>query len=323
MKAHHAMDDELDGSQGAGRCAVATSDTVRRALRRRVAEGTVVEPFPRCFARVDYWNGLTVPQRAAHVSLAYGRLHPKQVLAGPSALCLHPEVEQAFGLHDPAVVTVVTTHGSRIAAVGGGRGHVRHVHVEHIDSVRVGGVLATPLERAIVDCAVLCEAELAIGTIDWALRKWRTLERLQRIKLHKVEDALKVVWLLGFADARAENGGESRARYVIHDLGFAPPQLQVEFPNPDNPEFPLRVDFLWVLPDGSIVVAEYDGMAKYGDGTREVLAHAQRQERRDAILKSHGVRAIVHFTFEDLLHPERLWARLMYARVPLRPGFER
>lgn len=60
------------------------------------------------------------------------------------------------------------------------------------------------------------------------------------------------------ADPRAESVGESVSRVLIAELGFAPPQLQIEFRLPDGRL--ARVDFFW--PEIGLV-GEFDGEMKY------------------------------------------------------------
>ena len=98
------------------------------------------------------------------------------------------------------------------------------------------------------------------------------------------------------------------------------PLLQVEFENPDNPAAPYRVDFCWKLADGRIIVAEYDGMAKYADTTNQSRASLQAkmeyERRREHNLKAQGVTTIVHLFYEDVMNPKRMTAMLSKAGVP-------
>lgn len=115
-------------------------------------------------------------------------------------------------------------------------------------------------------------------------------------------------------------GGESLMRGQIAELSFGIPLLQVQFMNPDNPAMPYRVDFCWKLADGRIIVAEYDGMAKYADTSNENRASLQAKmeydRRRDRHLREQGVTEIVHVFYEDLLRPINLETKLLKAGVP-------
>lgn len=50
---------------------------------------------------------------------------------------------------------------------------------------------------------------------------------------------------LQYADARAESGGESVARAVMIETGFAPDWLQYELTDPFDSAKPIRTDFAW------------------------------------------------------------------------------
>ena len=50
---------------------------------------------------------------------------------------------------------------------------------------------------------------------------------------------------LRYADARAESGGESVARAVMIETGFAPDQLQYELTDPFDSTETMRTDFAW------------------------------------------------------------------------------
>lgn len=90
--------------------------------------------------------------------------------------------------------------------------------------------------------------------------------------------------------------------------------------NPDNPAMPYRVDFCWKLAYGRIIVAEYDGMAKYADTSNKNRASLQAKmeydRRRDRHLREQGVTEIVHVFYEDLLRPINLETKLLKAGVP-------
>ncbi len=81
-------------------------------------------------------------------------------------------------------------------------------------------------------------------------------------------------------------------RGQITELSFGIPLLQVQFMNPDNPAMPYRVDFCWKLADGRIIVAEYDGMAKYADTSNKNRASLQAKmeydRRRDRHLRNRA-----------------------------------
>ena len=135
------------------------------------------------------------------------------------------------------------------------------------------------------------------------------------------QDCAPVRKLLEYADPASENGGESYCRAVIIELGFEPPQLQVEFRDPDAPANVIRVDFLWRTPDGGMVVLEFDGMRKYVDPSmtngRDVQRVVLDERRREESLRKVGVTVILRTDYREVRQGSGLFAKLSRAGVPL------
>ena len=102
-------------------------------------------------------------------------------------------------------------------------------------------------------------------------------------------------------------------------LGFAKPQQQVVFVDPLTGRT-YRVDYCWRLADGTIIVAELDGMEKYTNpgmtNGRSMQIVVNEEKQREDGLRRAGVSVIVRFTFDDVLHAERLDRKLAEAGVP-------
>ena len=132
-------------------------------------------------------------------------------------------------------------------------------------------------------------------------------------------DMRKVMRVLKHADGASENGGESLCRAVMIEGGFMVPSLQVVFYDPESRRF-YRVDFMWVLPDGSIIVGEFDGAEKYFNpqmtGRRSIQATVQQEREREAALRRAGVRGIVRFTYDEVADATPLWNKLAQAGIP-------
>ena len=120
---------------------------------------------------------------------------------------------------------------------------------------------------------------------DSAAKSGVDMASLTQFPTSRFDEANKIASILTYADPLSDNGGESRARAVMIAGGYMLPHLQYQFPNMDNPEFPLRVDFIWFLPGDVTVVGEYDGMAKYGNTWTEVNTHVNKQCKRDDYLR--------------------------------------
>jgi Protein of unknown function (DUF559) len=105
----------------------------------------------------------------------------------------------------------------------------------------------------------------------------------------------------------ARASGRDHVRTVpVAEAGLPAPVLQAAIATADA-EFIGRVDFCW---PAYRVIAEADGMAKYGDPRR-----AREQIMRDIRLRDAGYK-VVHFTWKELFGtPERViaWIRAAFA----------
>ena len=81
-----------------------------------------------------------------------------------------------------------------------------------------------------------------------------------------------------------------------------------------------RVDFVWKLDDGRVIVAEYDGTQKYVDpamtDNRSIQEVVAKERARDEGLKRAGATEIVHFTYADVIERTPLRVKLIKAGVP-------
>ncbi|RGX36391.1 hypothetical protein DWV25_03255 [Bifidobacterium longum] len=212
-------------------------------------------------------------------------------------------------------------HIASKSGIGGGdEARLNRIYINRIPTRKHNGILLTTPARTLLDCAVFPFPQ-ALPIYDSALRKsLTTIEEVQSLMIQSVCDEVSVTKLLKYADPLSENGGESLMRGQITELSFGIPLLQVQFMNPDNPAMSYRVDFCWKLADGRIIVAEYDGMAKYADISNKNRASLQAKmeydRRRDRHLREQGVTEIVHVFYEDLLRPINLETKLLKAGVP-------
>ncbi|NEG95202.1 hypothetical protein GFD17_00190 [Bifidobacterium sp. SMB2] len=284
-------------------------------MRRRKA-GILVSPYRNLYARIPYWNALNPIERHMHVAKALAMQHPSWVFAGLTAACAHG-LEHGYSLHDDQKVTIASTfpptkHQYR---------KLRRIYMTTMDSVRRSSVTVTDINRTLTDCAMAYSFIEALPFFDSAARQGTTLSKVLEYCRGLGMDTARIVSLCEYADPLSENGGESWVRAVIIQLGFVIPRLQRPFHNPRNPDAPFRADFSWELPDGTIIVAEFDGMGKYvlEDGTRQGIRERVYAEReRETALRNGKVRRIVRLDYEDAQHPERLRRKLLEAGVPMR-----
>lgn len=123
---------------------------------------------------------------------------------------------------------------------------------------------------------------------------------------------------LRYADARAESGGESVARAVMIETGFAPDQLQYELTDPFDSTETMRTDFAWERQARELTLGELDGFVKYTDQamlagrtTAEALV-AERQ--REAHLSLYG-HPLLRFTMSEVRSTGVLAKKLQTAGI--------
>lgn len=119
--------------------------------------------------------------------------------------------------------------------------------------------------------------------------------------------------LLSFASPLAESPGESLARVRFHQLGFAPPQLQLTL-RVDGRTY--RLDFCW---EAAGAVVEFDGWLKYRQEDRSFNEVHRAEKIREDAIRSTG-RAVYRIYWEDLMESRstRLVKLLTRAGVPRR-----
>lgn len=176
-----------------------------------------------------------------------------------------------------------------------------------------------PLPFALTDVVPRMTRPAAVVALDAALARWareRHSVPTQTVLPEEWLWSLPAVqawrWVRGFADARSESPGESWSRVLIHDLGFEPPQLQVEV---QLPQGIARVDFEWWG-----VFGEFDGRMKYTDagtlsGLSDQSVYWNEKRREEQVEMVTGKRA-ARWGWEDLRNPWMLEQKLLHRGVP-------
>ena len=293
----------LDEAERDNKCLVCQSSGLRRALDRRRHGGELISPWPALYARAACWERLRPDERARWVLRGLHDLHPSWVFCGPSAAAL-----QGLSVSWSLLSTV------HVAVPPGSAGHsssrlVRHP-VRDLDPELAGGVPVTALPRTVFDCARWLSFREGLAVADSALRVGRIPQEelvayvgQMHGGYHGIEQARVTVT---HADGRSENGGESKARAAMWELGFATPDLQVEVPNPFSGGGVYRVDFRWLLPDGTEVYGEHDGGVKYVDpqmnGGSPLEALKSERTRESRLTVTHA--SIVRFSPADVANAE-------------------
>ena len=187
--------------------------------------------------------------------------------------------------------------------------HTADLPTGHI--TRLYSLPVTSAARTVIDLARTLPFADAVVAADSALHK----EKATQPELGKVLDAC-ARWpgvrqarrVVEFADERAESPLESVARVIFDQSGLDSPELQATVFTPSEA---FRVDFLWRAHN---VIAEADGLGKYGD-----RSDAVKQLERDRRLRDAGFR-VVHFTWKELFGtPELVLTRIRAAIAATTP----
>lgn len=254
----------LDTAEAEARFAFAGGQAEARSLSRACVAGEAVEVSQGHYARASSFEALPQRARAMRLIRAMARKHPEWVFAPFSAVLIH-------GLQ-------VTNRLTGIVHLAMGARENRSIrdarikcHLIRDESYElVFGIRVTPLRATVLDC--LCRASfpqglaIADSALHWNLIDEEDLRRHVERAGYRRRGNRMARKVLRWADGRSENGGESMARAIMIDLGFVPPDLQVEIYDPMNPARSWRVDFHWALSDGGVVVGELDGKGKYMQG---------------------------------------------------------
>ncbi|WP_125968072.1 hypothetical protein [Bifidobacterium samirii] len=195
----------------------------------------------------------------------------------------------------------------------------------------VDTVLVTSPARTLVDCGLRYPFVEMLPMFDSAFRRHLvTREQILEVCDGVHADCGHVFRLLRHANPLNENGGESRCYATIIDEGFAVPQSQVVFVDPNAPWNRYRADFVWHTPDGRVIVLEYDGTAKYVDPTmtkrRDVRDVVRAEREREAALRRAGVTTIIRVNHDEVVRRVPLVHKLLEAGVPMavaHPLYER
>lgn len=269
------------------RCLAPSTAADARWLQRASIRGDVTHPTRGLYIRAEYWKGLNRNQQALHVLRALSLRHPDWVFAGPSAAIAHG-LEVGYGyLASPCIASTRQAHAEQ-------RKSASHIIVTGDNPVIRQGIRVTSFARTIYDCIRSMTFPDALALADSALRsKGINRERLALNLCHlfgTYPGARRMRAIIGLADGRSENGGESKARAQMIMLGFEIPDLQREIPDPLDPTTCHRIDYAWDLWNGSTVFGELDGRDKYfdpamtgGKGLEDVLLAERRRESRVTI----------------------------------------
>ena len=301
----HMLESQLDEAERAKRCLLVACQSTRRAFGRR--SDVVCSLAPGIYVRREYWEELNPLDKSLHLMRALSAQYPNWQFIDVSAAAVHGLYVSYQDLMRNGVPVLRVRGKSRTLRYDGCIVEFSELFARvPISTLFKEGIRVVPSGLAALDCACRLPFERALGIADSLLR----LEGFTRESLisfarswgkgrRGLRSALRT---FSYADARSENGGESFARAVMIEEGFAVPELQVPVPDPlGGNEY--RVDYQWVLPDGSRIYGELDGLVKTTDV--EMLhgrsrAEVERDERlRESRITVDGAR-VVRFTIETV-----------------------
>lgn len=265
------------------------------------------------FASSVTWRGLSAEERHLRIVRTYAKRHPSWMFCHVSAAVT---LGMNASFRSMAMVRVVTsssrlTHGSSRV--------MRHA-TDDGESIVVDGVMTTSPVRTVFDCVRSMPLHDGIVVADSAMRVGLSkVELLEYVASRKgYRGVRQAAETLAFSDGRAESGGESIARTAMAELGFMPPELQVEIVDPVDGST-RRVDFLWELAGGIVVAGELDGHAKRVNprmtGGRTPVELLEQERLRESRLTLGGIR-FLRFSYRDVCNPKWFAHLLEAAGIP-------
>lgn len=313
MRSNMEVEHALDMAEQERRCVVMPAHSLRCALLRRVGAGDVLSPARGLFVRREYWERLDAFERNRHMTRALNLQYPAWVFGGLEAACAH-RIDHDISLHGNALKVIVTRRRTQSSSWIV-REYRKECTAVVVDGVRVPSFACTVAE--IMHDYGFVNAVIAASC---ALRRQVTKQQIAH-ELRQLGDCEPYVWrALEYASPLCANGGEARALAVMIEEGIQRPLLQHEFVDPDTGRRAYS-DYLWILPDGRLIVGELDGREKYVNpemtGGRTVEECVDDERRREHLLERCGVSSIVRFRVRDTYNPAVFKRKLLAAGVPL------
>lgn len=306
----------LTQAEQEGRCLIPPSTAIRKALLRRIGN-TIVSPMPGLFARKTHWKELNRAQRHVEIVQTLALAHPDWTFCSFSAACLLG-LEVSWRHLNVAHVCSATKPSARPGA------RIQRHQIEPTSAANQAGISITPPIQTVTDCLLQTGFADGMPIADSAISKLGlTREQLmeaveKRAGARNGRVVRTALTTLQYADARAESGGESVARAVMIETGFAPDQLQYKLTDPFDSTECMRTDFAWERQARELTLGELDGLVKYTDQamlagrtTAETLV-AERQ--REAHLSLYG-HPLIRFTMNEVRSAGVLAKKLQTAGI--------
>ena len=296
-------------------CLYPDSPATQRIAQLRARSGDILAIRPNLFTRQEYWDGLDFSERIMHILRAVQSKRPYWVLCWISAAAV-------WGLNDTYLMHTYVHIAATNHTYTRNRMYYRFHYIQPLHIAQHNGLLTTTLAQTVFDCARTLPFPQALAICDAALRIYGCTSELQRF----IEDLgqrwgkARAQFVIKYADARSENGGESICRAWIITWGYEIPEMQQWITDVVTGQR-RRVDFLWKLPDGSSIVLEFDGRQKYTDpamtGDGDAINSILNEKRRESNLQLNGRILFVRTWYDEVVNrPEALRFKLNLAGVP-------
>lgn len=234
-------------------------------------------------------------------------------LISPAAVFSHESAAAILGLPifgEPRFIHVFDPERTKSVRYGD---IAVHTSADPRDVIAVGAILVTDLAHTVVDLSRVLPPAFGLAVVDAALATSLTADRFAEVAASQRSrfGRARIAELSATGDGRSESAGESVSRAVMTWLGFAAPELQVEFHVEGYLD---RVDFAW---RGARAIGESDGYGKYlaedPDETRQRLIAEKLREDR---LRSTGA-TVARWDWAMAMQATPLGDRLHAAGVPL------
>ncbi len=295
-------------SRGDAQAAGYSDEQIRQRLRTggwiRLARDAYAEPatWP---ADEQHWD-LNQRLHLLRIRAAMARLGPTAAVSHQSAALLHGLPTWNLDL-SKAQATKPAGRARSDAAVD-----VHRSPIERDEIVEVDGLRVVSPARAVAEVACASSYEVGVVLGDAALHRGLVTpaELVTTADLHQFWPGSPGARSAArFANGLSESVGESRLRVLMANHGLPAPELQVEIREPDG-RLIGRVDALLAR----ILVVEFDGTTKYGDG-EVVIGEKWREDR----LRARGYQ-VARISWSDLDRPHvtahRLWQALERTSAP-------
>lgn len=310
------IDQLLTQAEQEGRCLIPPSTAIRKALLRRIGSA-IVSPMPGLFARKTRWEELNRAQRHVEIVRALAIQHPEWTFCSYSVACLLG-LEVSWRHLNVAHVCSETKPSARPGA------RIQRHRTEPAGAIDQGGISITPPIQTVTDCLLQTGFADGMPIADSAISKLGlTREQLmeaveKRAGARNGRAVRTALATLRYADARAESGGESVARAVMIETGFAPDRLQYELTDPFDSTESMRTDFAWERQARELTLGELDGLVKYTDQTmlagRTAAETLVAERQREAHLSLYG-HPLIRFTMSEVRSAGVLAKKLQTAGV--------